>query len=242
MHPETLFISDLHLRPTRPALTRLFLDFLDNRARRAADLYILGDLFDTWVGDDDPSPPARKVKAALKRLVDSRTPVYFLRGNRDFLIGQGFLDETGVRLIEDHAVIDLYGTRTLLMHGDLLCTDDLAYLQFRELSRSPEWQSGVRSKPLWLRLVYARWLRLRSFYHKRNKSDEIMDVNANTVASIMQQYRVLRLIHGHTHRPAEHRVEIEGQTAQRFVLAPWEKQGSVLAFNREGHWVETLTG
>ncbi|MCI0666988.1 MAG: UDP-2,3-diacylglucosamine diphosphatase, partial [Methylococcaceae bacterium] len=222
MHPETLFISDLHLRPMRPAITRKFLDFLAIRARGAAALYILGDLFDTWVGDDDPSPPGRKVKAALRRLTDSGTPVYFQHGNRDFLIGKRFLEETGLRLLEDYSVIDLYGSRTLLMHGDLLCTDDLPYLEFRKKARSPEWQAEVLSKPVSLRLAYARWYRLRSYFHKRNKTAEIMDVNPQTVESVMLQHRVLRLIHGHTHRPAEHRIEINGALAQRFVLAQWE--------------------
>lgn len=242
MHPETLFISDLHLRPMRPAITRKFLDFLAIRARGAAALYILGDLFDTWVGDDDPSPPGRKVKAALRRLTDSGTPVYFQHGNRDFLIGKRFLEETGLRLLEDYSVIDLYGSRTLLMHGDLLCTDDLPYLEFRKKARSPEWQAEVLSKPVSLRLAYARWYRLRSYFHKRNKTAEIMDVNPQTVESVMLQHRVLRLIHGHTHRPAEHRIEINGALAQRFVLAQWERGGTVLVFNEQRHWIEALTG
>ncbi len=242
MHPETLFISDLHLRPTRPATTRLFLDFLNTRAIEAAGLYILGDLFDTWVGDDDPCPPGNKVKAALKGLTDSGTPVYFQRGNRDFLIGKRFLDETGVRLLSDYTVIDLCGSRTLLMHGDLLCTDDLPYLEFRAKARNPEWQREVLSKPLLLRLAYARWYRLRSYYHKRNKPKEIMDINPQTVESLMREHQVLRLIHGHTHRPAEHRFEINGTVAHRIVLAQWERGGSVLVFNQLGHRVEAVAG
>lgn len=240
MHPETLFISDLHLRPTRPAITRQFLEFLENRANGAAALYILGDLFDTWVGDDDPSPPAKQVKRALKKLSYSGTPIYFQQGNRDFLIGERFLNETGLRLIDDYSVIDLYGSRTLLMHGDLLCTDDVAYLEFRKKARSPQWQIEVLSKPLWLRLAYARWYRFRSYYHKRNKTAEIMDVNPQTVESIMQKHQVQRLIHGHTHRPAEHRFEINGTAAQRIVLAQWERSGSVLVFNKQGHRTEPV--
>ncbi|MCI0655412.1 MAG: UDP-2,3-diacylglucosamine diphosphatase, partial [Methylococcaceae bacterium] len=190
----------------------------------------------------DPSPPGRKVKAALRRLTDSGTPVYFQHGNRDFLIGKRFLEETGLRLLEDYSVIDLYGSRTLLMHGDLLCTDDLPYLEFRKKARSPEWQAEVLSKPVSLRLAYARWYRLRSYFHKRNKTAEIMDVNPQTVESVMLQHRVLRLIHGHTHRPAEHRIEINGALAQRFVLAQWERGGTVLVFNEQQHWIEALTG
>ncbi|MGR9106472.1 MAG: UDP-2,3-diacylglucosamine diphosphatase [Gammaproteobacteria bacterium] len=240
MRTETLFISDLHLRPTRPQITRRFLAFLAKRATGAEALYILGDLFDTWVGDDDPTPPGNRVKSALKQLSGCGTRIYFQPGNRDFLIGTRFLKETGIRLIEDYTVIDLYGARTLLMHGDLLCSDDLPYLEFRKKARSPEWQNAVLSKPLWLRLAYARWYRIRSFYHKRNKTEEIMDVNPNTVASVMQKYRVLRLIHGHTHRPAEHPVEIDGTSAKRFVLAQWEREGSVLVFNSQGHRIESF--
>lgn len=238
MRQETLFISDLHLRPTRPSITRSFLDFLKTRAQGSQALFILGDLFDTWVGDDDPSPPAKQVKAALKRLTDSGTPVYLQPGNRDFLIGDRFLGETGVRLIDDYWVIDLYGARTLLMHGDLLCTDDIPYLEFRNKARSPEWQREVLSKPLWLRLAYARWYRLRSYFHKRNKSEEIMDVNPRTVEAVLQEHQAVRLIHGHTHRPAAHRIEINGTVAERFVLAPWEHGGSVLVFSPHGPRVE----
>ncbi|MGH8550719.1 MAG: UDP-2,3-diacylglucosamine diphosphatase [Methylococcales bacterium] len=242
MPQETLFISDLHLRPTRPAITRQLLDFLAVRARRAEALYILGDLFDTWVGDDDPSPPGRKVQAALKSLRDSGTAIYFQHGNRDFLIGKRFLEESGLRLLEDYSVIDLYGSRTLLMHGDLLCSDDLPYLEFRKKARSPEWQNAVLSKPLWLRLAYARWYRLRSYFHKRNKSEEIMDANPQTVEAVMQNYQVSRLIHGHTHRPAEHRIEINGTVARRIVLARWEGGGSVLVVNEQGYRIESVAG
>jgi UDP-2,3-diacylglucosamine hydrolase len=242
LQPETLFISDLHLGPMRPAITRRFLNFLAFRAPGAKALYILGDLFDTWVGDDDPSPPGRKVKAALQRLGASGTRIYFQHGNRDFLIGKRFLEETGIRLLEDYAVIDLYGSRTLLMHGDLLCTDDRPYLEFRKKARSPKWQSEVLSKPLLLRLAFARWYRLRSYFHKRKKTEEIMDVNRQTVESVMQHHQVVRLIHGHTHRPAEHRFEINGAPAKRFVLAQWERDGSLLVFNEQGYWIEPLTG
>ncbi len=242
MQQETLFISDLHLRLTKPAITRQFLDFLEKRAIGVEALYILGDLFDTWVGDDDPSPPANKVKTALKRLIDCGTPVYFQQGNRDFLIGGRFLSETGVRLIDDYTVIDLYGSKTLLMHGDLLCTDDIPYLEFRKKARSPQWQREVLSKPLLLRLAYARWYRFRSYYHKQSKTEEIMDVNQQTVESVMQRHGVARLIHGHTHRPAEHRIEINDAVVQRIVLAPWERGGSVLTINAQGHRIEPVAG
>lgn len=240
MNQETLFISDLHLRQTRPAITKQFLSFLSGRAVGATTLYILGDLFDTWVGDDDRTRPGSTVRTALKNLVDSGTSIYFQKGNRDFLVGSRFLGETGVKLIDDYTVIDLYGNKTLLMHGDLLCTDDIPYLEFREKARSPEWQNNVLSKPLVLRLAYARWYRFRSYFHKRNKSDEIMDVNQLTVESIMQKYKVNRLIHGHTHRPARHQFKIDGIDVERFVLAQWEDGGRILAFDDQGHRVESL--
>ena len=240
MDSETLFISDLHLRATRPSITKQFLQFLETSASSAQALYILGDLFDTWVGDDDPSPPAKQVKFAIRQLTESGTAVFFQPGNRDFLIGERFIDETGIRLLDDYTVIDLYGSRTLLMHGDLLCTDDLAYLAFRKKARSPEWQNAVLSKPLLLRLAYARWYRIRSFYHKRNKTEEIMDVNQQTVEAVMKKHQVSCLIHGHTHRPAEHQIHLNGSPARRIVLAQWEHRGSVLVFDRQGNRIESV--
>lgn len=235
LKPETLFISDLHLSAGRRGTTRRFLHFLQQRAQGVERLYILGDLFDAWVGDDDNTAPNRAVKKALRVLSAAGTQVFIQHGNRDFLIGEQFLRETGAQLLPDYAVINLYGTATLLMHGDLLCSDDTAYLQFRAKSRSSAWRENILRKPLLLRLLGARWYRLRSFWHKAKKAESIMDVNQATVQEIMLKHDVTRLIHGHTHRPAVHDLMLAGQPAQRFVLAEWESQVSVLCWQPDGY-------
>lgn len=241
MSDETLFIADLHLTLEKPEVTRRFLSFLESRAGRAKALYILGDFFDAWVGDDDYTPPNDKIRNRLKQLTSSGTEVYLQQGNRDFLVGERFCRETGVVLIEDYVVIDLFGVPTLLMHGDLLCTDDIAYQEFRTKSHTEEWKQMMLSKPLFLRLIISRWYRFRSHFHKRRKTLEIMDVNQNAVIDAMGKYNALRLIHGHTHRPAVHDFELEGKTAQRFVLANWVKEsGSVLCWNADGYKIEQL--
>lgn len=241
MNQEILFISDLHLSLEKPEITCRFLSFLSDRATKAAAVYILGDLFDAWIGDDDFTPPNNKIRTQLKQLTSSGTPVYLQQGNRDFLLGKRFAEDTGVTLLDEYAVIDLHGTRTLLTHGDLLCTDDLPYQAFRAKSHTPEWQQGVLSKPLWLRLLAARWYRLRSYFHKRKKSQDIMDVNQATVVNIMRERRCLRLIHGHTHRPAVHDFTIDDQAAQRFVLAAWSKSAAeVLCWNGSGYQIEVI--
>ena len=235
MKTEILFISDLHLSWDKPEITKRFLAFLDSRANKAQALYILGDLFDAWVGDDDFTPPTNKIRSSLKKLSESGTRLYFQQGNRDFLLGKQFCEETGISLLEDPYIIDLFGVPTLLMHGDLLCTDDLPYQAFRVKSHSPEWQRNVLAKPLFIRLLAARWYRIRSHFHKRNKSQDIMDVNQDTVVSTMAKFNCLRLIHGHTHRPNIHHLEINGTQAQRHVLAAWTKdKGDVLVWDENG--------
>lgn len=224
MKTEIFFISDLHLALEKPEITAKFLYFLQHHAINAKALYILGDLFDVWVGDDDFTPPINKLKQALKRLTLNGTEIFLQTGNRDFLLGSKFCTETGITLLSDYAVIELNGIKTLLTHGDLLCTDDLAYQAFRQKSHTVEWQENVLSKPLLLRLLVARWYRIRSFFHKKNKSAEIMDVNQQTVESVMREHQVLRLIHGHTHRPAIHDFNLDNQAVQRFVLTEWKKQ------------------
>ena len=241
MNLESLFISDLHISLEKPEITRRFLAFLQNRAPKAAAVYILGDLFDAWIGDDDPTPPNNKIRKQLKQLTDSGTQVYLQQGNRDFLLGKQFCRDTGVTLLDDYVVIDLHGTPTLLTHGDLLCTDDLPYQAFRAKSHSPKWQQNVLSKPLLLRLLAARWYRLRSYFHKRKKSQDIMDVNQDAVLNVMHKYNSFRLIHGHTHRPYVHNFEIHGQPAQRFVLAAWSKDGGeILCWNSNGYQIEVI--
>ena len=240
MISEFLFISDLHLSKDRPENTRRFIHFLDNRASGVEALYLLGDIFDIWVGDDDPGPPNREVIRHLRQLTDSGTQVFFQQGNRDFLIGPRFSDETGVRLMDDYTVIDLYGTPTLLMHGDLLCTDDVAYQAFRNKTRNPSWQRKMLSKPLFFRLLIAWWYQIRNNLEKGKKSLEIMDINQVTTKRILRKYGVKRLIHGHTHRPKIHEMNLDGETAYRFVLSQWEEQGSVLCWNSKGYRIETF--
>jgi UDP-2,3-diacylglucosamine hydrolase len=241
MKNEILFISDLHLSWEKPEISQRFLDFLDNRAIKAKELYILGDLFDAWVGDDDFSPPNPKIRKSLKYLSEAGVKIYFQQGNRDFLLGKRFCEETGIVLLDDPYVIDLFGVPTLLMHGDLLCTDDLPYQAFRRKSRSSEWQQNVLSKPLLVRLLVARWYRIRSYFHKRQKTVEIMDVNQATVADTMAAYNCQRLIHGHTHRPAIHDFMLAGKPAQRYVLAAWTKDmGEVMVWDENGCRIEGL--
>lgn len=223
-----LFISDIHLSFDKPKITRHFIHFLRTKARDSNAVFILGDLFDAWVGDDDFTAPNAQVRSELKQLTDSGVEVYLLRGNRDFLIGERFARGTGVILLDDYAVIELENERTLLTHGDLLCSDDLPYQAFRAKSRSPEWQQNVLSKPLWLRLCAARWYRLRSFFHKQKKSNYVMDVNQSTVEKLMQQHQCTRLIHGHTHRPFLHEFKLNDKKAQRFVLSDWTNVGGIV--------------
>lgn len=238
---EILFISDLHLALDKPKITRRFLNFLQYRAVAAHSLYILGDLFDAWIGDDDPTPPNKRIKKLLKQLTDTGIAIYLQPGNRDFLMGEKFCRETGVQLLDDYTVIDLFGEPTLLMHGDLLCTDDIPYQQFRIRSHGEQWQQQVLSKPLIIRMMAARWYRLRSHFHKRKKAQDIMDVNQQTVIKVMQKHNVLRLIHGHTHRPAIHDLTVNTLPAQRFVLAEWTKTAaSVLCWSVEGYRIEAL--
>jgi UDP-2,3-diacylglucosamine hydrolase len=236
MKRETLFISDLHLSANRPEMTRRFLHFIDQRTTDVERVFILGDLFDAYIGDDDYSLPNREIKFALKRLSDRGTRVYFQHGNRDFLLGEGFCAETGVTLLGDTAVIDLYDTPALVTHGDLLCTDDLQYQNARSRIRTDAWKRNALSKPLWLRQLYARWYRLKSGLDKHGKSDTIMDVNPKTVAETMARHQVTVLIHGHTHRPALHELTIEGKTCLRIVLPEWDGRETVFSWNADGRY------
>jgi UDP-2,3-diacylglucosamine hydrolase len=235
----TLFVSDLHLDPSRPDITALFLQFLREEAAHADALYILGDLFEAWVGDDVAGEPAAGVREALRALVDAGVPVYFMRGNRDFLVGQRFAAETGARLLPDPAVVPLYGEPTLVMHGDLLCTADTAYQGFRAQVRDPAWQARFLAQPLPAREAFAAQARAASKEHQRDVGaggamDQITDVAPDAVASTLARYGVRRLIHGHTHRPAIHALDAGGRSAQRVVLGDWYTQGSVLRVDPDG--------
>jgi UDP-2,3-diacylglucosamine hydrolase len=227
----TLFISDLHLDPAAPAITRQLLDFLAGEARKADALYILGDLFEVWLGDDDPDPAARETVAALRRLTDSGVPCYVMHGNRDFLIGQRFCEETGATLMDDGTVVEVQGTRVLLMHGDVLCTDDTSYQRLRRIVRNPVVQWIFRRMSLARRQRLAQKIRAGSRTHVGATAPEIMDVNSQAVAEAIRRAGVRTLIHGHTHRPAVHELDVDGAPARRIVLGDWHTQGSVLAWS-----------
>lgn len=234
---STLFISDLHLCAERPAITELFVEFLRTCATDADALYILGDLFEYWVGDeatsrDDYSP----VIGGMRALLETGTPIYVMHGNRDFLLGAEFQQQSGAKLLPEPTLIDLYGTPVLLMHGDSLCTDDVEYQAFRKMVRSEAWQRQYLAKSVAERDAISRRYRELSKNVSANKRPEIMDVNQDAVETMMRQHRVNNLIHGHTHRPAQHYFELDGVRARRAVLGDWYDQGSVLRC-AENEWV-----
>lgn len=225
----TLFIADLHLDDSRPQITQLFENFLAGEEARSADaVYILGDLVEAWLGDDDDAELPARIARATRALRDSGVPVYFMVGNRDFLLGEGFARRAGFTLLDDGTVHDLYGRPTLLMHGDVLCTDDVAYQTVRKQVRTPEWKAQVLAMPLEARRALAAKARQDSKAHTSSTMETIMDVNADAVADSMRRAGVTRLIHGHTHRPATHRFQLDGQPAERIVLGDWYEHGSVL--------------
>lgn len=233
---ETLFVSDLHLTPERPDTIALFLEFLAGRARRAGRLFILGDLFEAWIGDDDDTPPYPEIRRALQALTASGTACALLHGNRDFLIGRRFCRETGCTLLPEPALIPLDGQPTLLMHGDLLCTDDTDYLRFRRKVRHPV----VKRLFLWKSLAARRAIAER---HRRNsrtatavKPEDITDASPQAVADYLGRFRAARLIHGHTHRPADHELLIAGSTVTRSVLAQWYPDRGEVLVHRAGRW------
>ena len=238
----TLFVSDLHLDPERPAITELFGRFLDGEARDADALYILGDLFEAWVGDDDPGETGAFVAGRLRALVDAGVPVSFIRGNRDFLLGADYARRCGMRLLPDPAVVVVHGEPTLLLHGDLLCTDDVAYQQFRAQTRDPAWQARFLAQPLQARLAFAAQARAASQarhgeLQASGMAEAITDVAPATVQAWFARYGVRRMIHGHTHRPAIHD---EGHGNTRIVLGDWYEQGSLLRVDADGAVLEAL--
>jgi len=217
------FISDLHLQEERPEVTEAFLSFLDSTAREAKHLYILGDLFEVWIGDDFKSELSHLIKEKLLLLKATSTSVFAMHGNRDFLIGKRFCEDTGITLLDDPYKLDLFGKATLLMHGDLLCTKDVDYQEFRNMSRNPQWRKEFLNKPIEERERMAEALRLDSKEATNLKKDEIMDVTPEAVEEIMTLHNVELLIHGHTHRPKVHSLEINEIPAQRIVLGDWDK-------------------
>ncbi|MGY1408996.1 MULTISPECIES: UDP-2,3-diacylglucosamine diphosphatase [unclassified Luteimonas] len=229
----TLCISDLHLDPERPAITELFGRFLDGEARSADALYILGDLFEAWVGDDDPSEAGTFVAERLHAVADAGVPVHFQRGNRDFLLGSGYAARAGFSILPDPAVVLLDGRPVLLTHGDLLCTDDAAYQAFRAQTRDPAWQARFLSQPLQARLAFAAQARAASQARQgelkqAGTMETITDVAPATVAGMFVRYGVDTMIHGHTHRPAVHGLVAGNRECRRIVLGDWYTQGSVL--------------
>lgn len=223
---EHLFIADLHLCAERPETLRCFADFLRGRARQADHLYILGDLFDVWIGDDDPAPPIPQIVAALRALTQAGTRLRLMHGNRDFLLGEDFCANTGARLLSDPCTLDLFGTPTLLMHGDLLCSDDAAYQAFRRQVRQADFIRQFLALPLEMRRRRAQEYRQKSGEANSLKGESIMDVNAQAVAEQMRNHAVHRLIHGHTHRPADHAFLLDGVSAARHVLGEWRGDGA----------------
>ncbi len=220
---QVLLISDLHLEEERPDISRAFFRFLQEQAQHADALYILGDFFEVWVGDDECRPLQVQVIEALRALSDRGIQVYFLHGNRDFLIGQQFAEEAGVQLLDDPTVVELGGQPTLLMHGDTLCTRDTEYAKFRAMVRNPQWQTMMLKRPLVERQTMARQLREMSMARNQGKQMEIMDVTPEEVERVMELHQVRRLIHGHTHRPRVHQLTVAGQDAKRYVLGDWDR-------------------
>jgi UDP-2,3-diacylglucosamine hydrolase len=224
----TLFISDLHLDASRPQITALFVDFVRREASGARALYILGDLFEAWIGDDSDDETANQVADALAGLHAQRVPCFFIHGNRDFLLGDAYARRARITLLPDPSVVEIEGERVLLMHGDTLCTDDAPYQAFRRQSHSPEWQRAFLQRPIAQRQAFAAQARAESQRYTRSVNDAITDVNADAVHAALQQHGVRTLIHGHTHRPAVHDLSIDGSAARRIVLGDWYEQGSVL--------------
>ncbi|MES2674079.1 MAG: UDP-2,3-diacylglucosamine diphosphatase [Pseudomonadota bacterium] len=220
----TLFISDLHLHESRPHITRAFFQFLRAQTRDLEALYILGDFFDTWIGDDDDALLNAEVATALKQLSQQGTQIFLMHGNRDFLLGEKFATDAGASLIAEGTIINLYGCPTLLLHGDNLCTGDKDYIKFRQQVRSPQWQQHILAQPLAARRALAAELREKSQAMNSLKAEDIMDVTPEEVVRVMQDASTPRLIHGHTHRPARHTLTIGGQNAERIVLGDWHDQ------------------
>jgi UDP-2,3-diacylglucosamine hydrolase len=235
-----LLISDLHLDAGRPETIQRFTDFIDGHALSARELYILGDLFEAWVGDDEDDPRLAPILAALVRLQHAGVRCSVMHGNRDFLLGERFCAATGCRLLRDYEKVDLYGQSVLLPHRDLLCTDDTRYMTLRATLRSPEWQRDFLTKSLEERRTIAADLRKLSATEIAEKADDIMDVNQAAVERTMRDFDVPLLLHGHTHRPAVHRFTVDGRPATRIVLGAWYEQASVVRWDASGFSLEAF--
>ncbi|MGO9426601.1 MAG: UDP-2,3-diacylglucosamine diphosphatase [Steroidobacteraceae bacterium] len=235
-----LFISDLHIDATRPAITEQFIEFLRTEARSADALYILGDLFESWVGDDAADAAQAAAIADLKSLTSQGVPCFVMRGNRDFLLGQQFCAASGAHLLPDPLIVTLYGEPVLVMHGDALCTDDRAYQRLRATVRDAEWQRQFLALPLAARRALAGAARVGSRAHTAAMEYAITDVNADSVAVALRAAPAATLLHGHTHRPGIHPLNVDGRACTRIVLGDWYTQGSVLRWDSSGPELKSL--
>jgi UDP-2,3-diacylglucosamine hydrolase len=224
----TLFISDLHLDTSRPGITRLFLEFLENEASKADALYILGDLFEAWIGDDASDAVGDAVADALARLHERGVPCFYIHGNRDFLLGDVYARRARMMLLPDPTVVEIDGQDVLLMHGDTLCTDDVPYQAFRKQTHAAAWQREFLSRSITGRRAFAEQARTESKRYMKSIADAITDVNVEAVSMTLRLHATRRLIHGHTHRPARHAYTLDGSLTERIVLGDWYEQGSVL--------------
>lgn len=233
--PHTLFISDLHLSEDQPNITRLLLNFTRDSAPKADALYILGDLFEYWAGDDDRNTPFhQQIITAIRGVSQQDTPVFIMHGNRDFLMDEQLAQDCKATLLPDPTLIDLYGTPTLLTHGDIMCTDDVQYQAFRQQVRQPVWRANFLSQPLVQRKAQIEQLRKMSEDQKLSKAMDIMDVNLLSVAEQFRSHHYPRMIHGHTHRQKHHQQVVDGKTCDRWVLGDWHQTGNMLSCNANG--------
>jgi len=237
----TFFISDIHISAEQPEICKQLIDFLENQAQESEALYILGDLFEYWLGDDDPNPEYKKIKLALRKFSNKNIPTYFLHGNRDFLIGELFAHETNITILPDPSIIELYNDKILISHGDIFCTDDIQYQHIRKQTKDPNWQKMILKKSLKERKKFAYEARRKSLKHIQDANEILMDVNQTEINKTFKKYGLNKIIHGHTHKPAIHNSMINGESCKRIVLGDWYEQGSVLEWNQSGPKLITLS-
>jgi len=230
----TLFISDIHISDDYPEIYKQFLDFIKKLDHNTNALYILGDLFEYWLGDDDPNPIFKKIQNVLKDLSKNNVSVFFMHGNRDFLVGDEFAKKTHIKILSDPSIIEVYGEQILISHGDIYCTDDEEYQLFRKQTRDPRWQKMILGKPLEYRRNYAQMARAKSKKHTQLDDEDIMDVNEDEIKKILDQFNLSTIIHGHTHRPFIHNTISNEDNYRRIVLGDWYEQGSILEWSEFG--------
>jgi len=236
----TLFISDLHLEADRPDIADQFLRFLETEALNADALYILGDLFEFWIGDDDPNEHYAWVKQGLRKLTKKDIPVFFMHGNRDFMIGNDFATDTAITILADPHIVEIHGEKVLLSHGDIYCTDDVEYQAVRKMTRDPQWQAMMLTKSVEERQAFGEQARAASIAQRGNINEDITDVNQDAIESAFRDADVTLMLHGHTHRPAVHDLTIDGQPTKRIVLGDWFDHGSVVRWDADGPVLSVL--